>query len=294
MQLLGFSLLCIIWGTTWLAIKTSVQGFPPFYGAGVRFLLALIVLLFVIWFKKIPLRLDKREFWLLVINAFLIYTLDYGLIYWAEQHLTAGVTAIFFAPFTLFTAIWSNFFFRSESFRWHKSIGLLIGFSGILIVFYDQLAITQFNRLITLAATAVIISAAGGAISAVVIKKYLTTMNPYKLTFHQMWMGVIQLFLLGFIFEDFSTIKMSQNIISAIVYLSLLGTVFAFVVYYTLLQKMSAITLSLIVYITPIVALIADYLAFGEVIPLRSLIGMMFIFSGIGVTQAKIKKYQTA
>ena len=290
MQLLGFCLLCLIWGTTWLAIKTTVEGLSPFYGAGIRFIVAFVALFFFILLKGgVPLRIYKREFRLLTISAILMYAIDYGLIYWAEQYLSAGITSIFFATFSLFIAIWTNFFFRNERFQWHKFIGLLVGFSGILIVFFDQLIITNFNRIVILAATAVTIASASAAMSVVIVKKYLSKMNPFTLTFHQMWIGILFLFLFGFTFEDINNFEINLPVISAVIYLALLGTSFAFVLYYKLLQQMSAITLSLVIYITPIIALISDYLIFGEVISFRAVVGMLIIFTGVGITQVKIK-----
>ena len=101
MKLLGFIVLCFIWGTTWLAIKFTLEGLPPFFGAALRFVVAAILLLIYVAIRKISLRINRKEFWIIAFSAFLIYALDYGLIYWGEQYLEAGVTAIFFSTFVL-------------------------------------------------------------------------------------------------------------------------------------------------------------------------------------------------
>lgn len=285
MKILGFAILCFIWGFTWLAIKISLEGLPPYLGAGVRFASALIVLFLYNLWKRIPLRINLKEFWLLVVSGFLIYTLDYGLIYWGEQYINAGVAAIFFATFPLFTSLFTNFIFRHEPFRGHKFIGLLIGFLGILVVFYDQLASTHFNRWVLLGSLAVIVGAACAALALIIVKKYLPKMPPLKLTFHQLWIGAISLLLIGIVFEDIRAIHLNKRIITAVLYLGVAGSAFAFVLWYRLLQQMSAITVSLIIYITPLVALIGDYFVFKEIIPIRSFIGMIVVFFGIGFTQ---------
>lgn len=290
MILFGFIILCFVWGTTWLAIKFSLEGLPPFLGAGIRFTVAWLCLLLYVLLRRIPLRIHRREFGILIISAFLMYPLDYGLIYWAEQYIAAGVAAIFFATFPLFTCIWTNFLFRNESFHWNTFIGLFIGFTGIVIVFYDQLTATHFNRLVLLASSAVILSAAGGAMSLVIIKKYLTRMNPITLTFHQLYIGVLFLFLIGFAIEDIHHIRLANQVIASVIYLGIVGSAFAFVLFYRMLQKMKATSLSLIIYITPVVALIADVLVFKEIIPIRSFIGMAIIFFGISVAQGGIKR----
>jgi len=285
MQIITFIFLCVLWGTTWVAIKITLEGFPPFFGAAIRFAVALIFLLGYISWKRISLRMSGKDFWIVSLTAFLMYTLDYGLIYWGEQYLSAGVTAIFFATFPLFTGIWANFLFRNETFCWHKFLGLVLGFSGIFIVFYDQLLITHFSRLVILATLSIIIGAACGAMSVVMIKKYLPHLNPIKLSFHQMLQGVFFLFLFGIFLESPQNIQLSSRIVLAVIYLGALGSALGFALYYWLLQELSAITLSLIIYITPIVAIIVDYFVFGEILQLRAILGMFVIFPGIALTE---------
>jgi drug/metabolite transporter (DMT)-like permease len=281
-----------VWGTTWFAIKISLEGLPPFLGASFRFSLALFLLFSYLLVNKISIRLQKKHFRLISLSAFLMYALDYGLIYWGEQYLSAGVTAIFFATFPLFTGIWATFLFKSEVFHFNKFAGLLLGLAGITLVFLDQLLITQFDLQVILGGLAIIIGAAAGAMSVVLIKKYLSGLNPVVLSFHQMLQGVIFLFFFGILLEHDRTLNFSPRIISAVVYLGILGSAIAFALYYWLLQNWSAITLSLIIYITPLIALIVDYFMFGEVIHLRAIIGMTIIFSGIAVVQLDLRGLQ--
>jgi drug/metabolite transporter (DMT)-like permease len=287
-KILVFAILCLVWGLTWQAIKVSLEGLPPYFSAGVRFTLAFIVLLLYTLWKRVPLRIGRREFQLVTLTALLVYTLDYGLIYWGEQYISAGVAAIFFATFPLFTALFTNFLFRHEHFKADRFIGLAIGFLGIVLVFYDQLARTQFSRAVLLGSLAVIIGAASAALSLVIVKKYLPALSPLTLTFHQLWIGGLTLLGIGMGFEDMSSIHLTPRIISAILYLGVAGSALAFVLWYWLLQKTSTITVSLIIYITPIVALIGDLVFFREIIPLRSFIGMVVVFIGIGYTQKNL------
>ncbi|GAB4374794.1 MAG: EamA family transporter [Calditrichia bacterium] len=285
MQIIVFIFLCIVWGTTWVAIKVSLEGLPPFFGAASRFSLALILLFAFIRIRGVSLKMNRRDFRFVFISAFLMYTLDYGLIYWGEQYLSAGVTAIFFATFPLFTAIWSNFLFHSEKFNWYKFLGLVLGFCGILVVFYDQLLQTNFHTKVILGSLAIIFGAMGGAMAVVIVKKHLFGVNPLKLSFHQMLQGAFFLFGFGFIMENVQTIQLNGRVVFAVFYLGAIGSALAFALYYWLLQQMSAITLSLIIYITPIVAILVDYLVLGEVIQRQAIIGMFIIFAGITLTQ---------
>ncbi len=285
MRVITFIFLCLVWGTTWIGIKVSLEGVPPFFGAAFRFTLALILLSLFIRIKKISLRLRKTDFWKVFMSAFLMYTLDYGLIYWGEQYLSAGVTAIFFATFPVFTGVWATFLFKNEKFYRNKFFGLILALVGITVVFLDQLMLTEFSKSVMMGASAIIVGAAGGAASVVLVKKYLSQVHPVSLSFHQMLQGIFFLYFFAFMIEDVSQIHLSSRVIAAVFYLGAIGSALAFALYYWLLQKWSATNLSIIIYITPIVALIIDFIVFGEIIQMQAFIGMLIIFSGIALMQ---------
>lgn len=285
LQIFVFILLSIIWGTTWVAIKISLEGVPPFTGAALRFVIAILFLLIYSRLKNISLRFGRSDFKTLFISAILLYTVDYGLIYWAEQYLSAGVTAIFFATFPLFMAIFSNFVFKNEAFSVKKFTGVILGFSGVLVIFYDQLLITDYNLFVILAIIAVIVSASSAALSTIIVKKYLHGVNPASLTLHQMVWGVISLATIGIFSGELSAIQLNVRVMSAVGYLGIMGSALAFVMFYWLLKKMSAISLSFIIYITPVVALITDWFIFREVVAFKTIIGMLLIFSGVALSQ---------
>ena len=287
MNAFAYLLLCLIWGTTWLGIKITVQGLPPFLGASLRFVVASVILFVILCLWKIPLKIRKKDAGVLVLSAFFLYVFDYGLIYWAETVVSAGVAAVFFTPFGIFTVLWTHFLIRNKPFRPNELVGLVLGCLGMVILFYDQLMVTRFDRRVILAAAALSLGAAGGSLSLVLVKKHLTKMNPLLLTFHQSWMGVLFLAAIGMILESDHSLRITGRVGIAILYLGILGTSLAFVLYYRLLQTLSALTLALIPYITPIVALAADYLVFKETPTLRAAIGIVVIFLGIGLTQMK-------
>lgn len=287
MNLLIFLLLCLIWGTSWLGIKVSLEGLPPFLASAGRFSVALCTLGFILLFKKIIPRITKRQFGFLAASGFLAYVMDYGLIYWGEQYLSAGVTSIFFATFPIFTAIFSNFLFRSESLSWSRFTGILIGFLGVVIVFCDQLLNTQFDRLIMLASLAVIAGAACAALSTLIVKKYLEPLSPVIVTTHQMLVSVPFLFLIAGLANPHPIVHLTPRVTAAVLYLGIVASALAFILYYYLLRKIGAVTLSLIIYITPVVALVGDVFLFGEIVPLRSAVGMGVIFLGVLITQRR-------
>jgi drug/metabolite transporter (DMT)-like permease len=285
----GLVFLCLVWGINWVAIKMSLEGLPPFISASFRFILASVVLFLYVKGKRISLKIDRKEFRFLLISAILTYALDYGLIFWGEQYLSAGVTSIFFSTFTLFTALFSNFVFKSETFDGYKYSGMLLGLVGILMVFYDQLLKTRFDLMVILASIAIVLSAAAAAAATVIIKKYLSRMNTVRLSFHQLWLGTVFLVLITGIAEHSSLhrVQLTPRVFLAMVYMGVIASAAAFLVYYKLLKQMSAVSLSFTIYIIPLVALLVDYLIYGEVLQMRSIVGMIIIFAGIWLSQGK-------
>ena len=289
-KFLGLTFLCLIWGLNWVAIKISLEGLSPFISASLRFILAVFLLFLYIKFKRISLKIDGRQFKLLLITGFMTYVLDYGLIYWGEQYLSAGVTSIFFSTFALFTAILTNFLFKNEPFQWKKYIGIIIGFMGIMVIFFDQLIRTQFSLKVILAITAVILGALFAALPTVIIKKYLTQMRAELLTFYQMALGTFFLVLVAVAVEYRQPVHLSLRIGLVLLYMGVMSSAAAFIIYYMLLKHMSAISLSFTIYVIPLVALVGDYLFYGQVLSLRSFIGMGVIFAGIWLSQGRIKR----
>jgi len=292
LRYLVFAFLCLVWGTTWVAIKISLEGLPPFLGASFRFTIALILLGLFILGKKISLKLSKRDLGIISISAFLMYTIDYGLIYWGEQYLTAGVTSIFFATFPLFTGIIAIFLFKNEDFSWNKMTGLTLGLVGVAVVFLDQLLLTEFDTQVMLGSIAIILGAVGGALSVVLVKKYLSKIHPVSLSFYQLLQGIIFLYIIGLTLERSQELVLNPRVIFSVIYLGAVGSALAFALYYWLLQKWSAISLSLIVYIIPLVALVMDFLVLSEVIHPRAIVGMLIIFSGITFVQLDRSRLQ--
>src|SRR5713226_9872302 len=124
----AFVMLCIIWGSTWLAIRIGLEGAPPFLSAALRFAVAsvVLVLLGVVFRSKWP---QNRTEWALVgFVGIVLFTADYGLIYWGENNgVESGLSAILFATFPLQTALVANAFLRQEKLSIQKLSGIAIG-----------------------------------------------------------------------------------------------------------------------------------------------------------------------
>ncbi len=280
----GYLLLCFIWGTSWVAIKFSLLGFPPLLGAALRFAVASVLLLAYARLRSIPVAPARATWRPLLATAILVYVLDYGLIYWAEQYLSAGVTAIFFSTFPLFTALFANFLFRSEPFRLRVQAGLGLGFAGVLVIFERELLQTRFEPILAAASLGVLIAAAAGSVSSLLVKKRLPKINPVALSLQQMVFGALALLSIGLATGEAGALHVTPQALLAVLYLGLAASALAFVLYYWLLQELSAITLSLLVFVLPVVAVLFDWLLLGQTLAPQTAVGMLIILGGVGLS----------
>ncbi len=284
MQILVFGLLCFVWGFSWVAIKLTLEGFPPFLGAGLRFLLAVPLLALYVGWRRLPVRIPRSVIRLVFVTAVLTYAFDYGLIYWAEQRLSAGVTAILFATFPIFTGLFSRWLLPRERLGPGVIVGLLLGFAGVFVTYSDSLGSTDTTG--SAAATAaVVVGAAGGALATVLIKRDLVGLHPATLTLWQMMFGSAGLIAFSVLSEGRPSVELSWAALFGLVYLGVIASALAFTLYYWLLGHSRAVSVSTMIFVTPVVALVGDSIVFGGEVSLTVIAGMLLVFAGIAVTE---------
>jgi drug/metabolite transporter (DMT)-like permease len=281
----SFLLVAVLWGTTWTAIKVSLQGYPPFVGATLRFVAAIAILTLYARLMRISLTLPRGTARWVVATSMLLYVIDYGLIYWGEQYLNAGVTAILFAVLPLATALVSSFAFRSETLCYRTLAGIVLGLGGTVLVFFDQLATTHFSVSVAWASIAVVVAALAAALSVVIAKRDLMIVPPVPLAIHQMLWGSLGLGIIAVVRGEWQDIHYSLQSTVALLYLGVCGSAAAFVMYYALLRTMAASALSTISYITPLVAVFCSWLLLNESISARVWVGTAAVFAGIAIVQ---------
>jgi drug/metabolite transporter (DMT)-like permease len=281
----AFASVAIIWGTTWVAIKLSLQGYPPVTGAMLRFVFAIAMLGLYARVTRLSLVLPRHTIVWVGVTAILVYVIDYGLVYWGEQYLNAGVTAILFAVVPLATTLGSAFAFRTERFRYRQLAGIFVGFLGIVAVFLDPLVATGFSVKATLAAVAIVVAAIAAAFNIVIAKRHLMLVGAVPLTLHQMLWGTLGLGIISAITGEWRHVHYSLGSTLAVLYLGLAGSAAAFVMYYSLLRTMRASTLSTISFVTPLVAVFSGWILLNESISLRVGSGVVAIFVGLATIE---------
>jgi len=140
-EFLLFDLLCVLWGTTWLAIKFVLKDFPPIFGVGLRFTLAVILMGIIVRVKRAKIPLVVSDHLKLAFVGTLSFCLSYVFVYSAEVFISSGLTSVLFATFPFFVAIFSHFIIPGETMNRWKLFGVIVGFVGVTILFYNDLSV---------------------------------------------------------------------------------------------------------------------------------------------------------
>lgn len=277
--ILGYVLICLIWGSTWLAIRASLESLTPFISGGSRFLLASFFILVLMKVRGVSLQKDKESIRLYLLMGFLSFVIPFGLVYWAEQFVPSGLASVLFGVYPFFVAIFSYFRMPDEAIGKLKIIGMTLGFTGIVAIFSDSFSTDLSNLFLGMVAVA--LSGTMQAWIAVTLKKSGKHLNPLSMNFIPMLIAGVVGLAFGFLTEDLSYIKINQTAIISVMYLAFFGSLITFTVFYWLMKKINVIMLSFTAFITPIIALILGWIFYHEVLTTQHLIGSLLVLIGL-------------
>src|SRR5258708_38358874 len=127
-----------IWGSTWLFIKIGLNDLPPLTFAGIRFVLAWLILSSLVMVRRVRWPRTRDEWSLIAISGLLQFTLNYGLVFWGEQHISSGLAAVLQSTFPVFGLVIAHFYLPQERMTGAKVVGVLLGVFGVAVIFSDQ------------------------------------------------------------------------------------------------------------------------------------------------------------
>lgn len=280
MVALFYALLCLIWGSTWLAIKVGLVGMPPFLAAGLRFLLSATIAGLVLAARRRRIKLTRDDKVCVLSLGLLVFWLDYACVYWAEVHISSGLTAVLFSTMPLMTALLSAFWTRSETLSARKVAGIVVGVAGTALLFWPHERLGAMQALGMLSALTGSLCA---AINLVAMKKHGRHSDPFVLNFFGMTLGAVCLLLMSAALERRSTVVWTRSNVLAILYLSLFGSLIAFSAYYYLIKRIDATTVSLCTLVIPIVALALGRAFLHEILTPAAVLGIVTILAGVGM-----------
>src|SRR5437773_6994507 len=126
--------LCVVWSSTWLVIKIGLRDLPPISYAGIRFLIAIVVL-FAVSAGRVGL-LPQRvfDYLLLAFTGVLMFAVNYGLLFWSELHVSSGLAAVLQATIPIFGMLSAHLMLPDEPLQLHKLLGALLALGGVAII----------------------------------------------------------------------------------------------------------------------------------------------------------------
>jgi drug/metabolite transporter (DMT)-like permease len=289
----AFVVVCTVWGSTWMAIKIGLETIPPFFGAGIRFVIAAVLLFLIIRVRGIHLPFDRNAWRVYVALGIPGYAIPFALVYWGQQYIPSALSSILFAAFPFWVAIFSHVFLADAKLDFYKIGGIVVGFAGLLIIFARDVHWTGTDGLWGMCA--VLLSTALGGFSLVVVKKYGMSISPFSLNFVAMGMTAIILLGLSFPIEQTADVAWNTSAVVSVLYLAVISSVLTFVIYFWLLKKVEAVYLSLTTFVSPIIAILLGAMFMGEKLAPTVYVGAGLVLSGIlfangGYIYAKVQQ----
>lgn len=280
--ILSFIAIYFIWGTTYLAIVVGLEGFHPFFMASVRFIIAGVILVGYSLFKgeKLPTRPS------LVKNLFIgmvVLCGGQGLLIWSEQYIASGYASVLVATLPIWFVVMDRKHWKTYFSNPYIIVGVILGFIGIVILFRDQLNAPLLDKNVQLQLLASILVLIG-AMCWVTGTLYHRSRPAPGSIFHNLGWQLLTssgiCLLISFFLGEWDTSpirEISFNAWSAVVYLSVAGSILAFIAYTWLLKEMPSAIVGTYAYINPVVAVFLGWLLAEEVITTQQMIGMLII-----------------
>jgi drug/metabolite transporter (DMT)-like permease len=275
----ALTLVCFLWGTTWLASKEGVRRMPALQLAGIRQLIAGTI--YVIFFLIKGAKLPKGKEWIpVLVLSFLNFVMSNGLSTWGVKYISAGLGAIMGAIFPLWLVVIGLFSAREKN-STKAIIGLLLGFGGVCVIFYEHLqdffiADFRFGIILSLIATWT------WAFGTLYTKRQAVYFNPYFSLGLQMLISGISLFTFTNLTGNaISFTQIPWQSWAAIGYLVIFGSLIAFICYLYALQNLPTEQASIYAYINPMVAVLLGWIIFNEKLTVFIAIGGLVTILGV-------------
>jgi drug/metabolite transporter (DMT)-like permease len=284
-----YGCLVLVWSSTWVVIAVGLEGVAPFLGAGIRFALAGAGVLAAARALGRPLRTD---FGLASVVGLLPFATTYGLIYWAEQYVPSGLTAVLFGCLPLYMALLAAALLPAEPLRPRLLAGIAVALGGLVLAFGESLHLG--GRHAGLAAAAVVLSPLASAIGNVAIKRRGQRLDPIALNGWAMLGGGALLLAVSAPAEDWAGAAWSAQAIGSVAYLAAIGSAVAFVTLTVLLRELPAVTVSYITLLLPFGALVFGAALYDERITLAAAGGALLVAGGLAIAQWPRRRAATA
>ena len=270
----------LIWGSTWIAITYQLGSVDPLISTIYRFSLAALILILFCFARGLNMRFSLKEHIFLLLFGFLLFSVNYWMVYVAEIHITSGVVAVTFSSL-VFMNILNGAIFLKTPIKRQMVVGAFIGIIGIGFIFFPEIKSFDFSdksvQGLAMCFVSVLMSSLGNIVSA---RNSLNGLPVVQANAFGMAYGSTILLLVAVFLGKEFTISFSTSYLSSLFYLAIFGSILAFGSYLTLIDEIGADKASYAIMVVPIVALIISSFFEGYVWNLQSIFGLILVLTG--------------
>jgi drug/metabolite transporter (DMT)-like permease len=280
--LLAFAIIYFVWGSTYLSIRVGVREVPPFLLAGLRFVLAGLFLYGWMRLKGTPSP-SRREWAGICLQGTLIFLVDYGCVFWAEQRVPSGITAVVLATIAIFITLLEITILRTQRLTVRLGVALLAGLCGVAVLMNRSFSLGEapIDRAGTFA---LLVAAFTWSVATILTRRLTLPASKPMSAAAQMLVGGIQLLVLAALMGEFKGFKVeavSWTAWFALLYLIVAGSIVGFTAYIWLLHYESPTKVGTYAYVNPVVAVLIGYFFGGESIGLRTVFGSLLVLVSV-------------
>jgi drug/metabolite transporter (DMT)-like permease len=277
---------CVIWGTTYLGIRVCLETMPPALMGGIRWTIAggLLAGYLLARGEKLPPKSSWRG---IALMAFLLLGLGNGGVVFAEQWVPSGLAAVLVATSPFWMAGVEASLKDGERLHLNAILGLVIGFAGILLLVWPDLALGRGDGHFVLGVLAIQIAAFGWALGSAYSRRHARADHILGTTALQMLGGGLMMLLAGTAMGEWQQLSFNARTFGSLIYLSTIGAIGGFVAYTYALRHLSVSFVSLYAYINPVIAVTLGVLLLGEPFDWRMATAAALVFAGVAVVRLK-------
>jgi drug/metabolite transporter (DMT)-like permease len=275
--------ICIIWGTTYLAIRIGVEDLPPMLFAGMRWLIAGPILLIILRIKGYSLP-KKSDFIPIAIIGLSLLGLGNGFVVFAEQWVPSGLTSLLITTVPFW--IVGLEFFTPNSDRLNKKIiaGLFLGLVGVGLIFWGDVE-NLFNVSYLLGVIGLMVAVISWSAGSVYSKYKKVSVHPLMSAAFQMIIAGVVLTTLGISIGEISSIHFTNDSLIAFSYLVVFGSLIGYASYIYAIAHLPVSLVSTYAYVNPIIALFLGWLILDEKISITIIVSAIIILLGVAVVK---------
>ncbi len=292
---LAYAFICIIWGTTYLAIKVAVAHYPPFLMAGTRQLVSGIIMLAIALMINRKADLSRKNLLQQSLIGFLLITVGNGLVTWAEQYVQSGVAALICSTMPI-SAVVINIIRGEEKLNWLIIVGMILGFAGVALIFQDNLSNQPATNgtLYSIGIVGLFIATTSWALGSLLNKNSAKSVNSFFNVGFQVIVGGAFMLIISPAVDDYSNLVWwNEEGFLAFAYLVVFGSILAYAAYMYALKVLPVGFVTSYAYINPLVAVLLGALMLKEPLNGYTVFAFVLIICGIFIVRSGYKKQET-